>query len=131
MDIEVLCRNAVSRALDTVCKVAVLIANENIVGLFFFCFFNPFFAYTFNVFGLFFVIRFIFFIRILQGFLIIGGRKYAFNGRCIASGNHSAIKILLVFNAVFRHQTTPISIRIFRIFVQNIVKFHFRFGKLR
>ena len=65
VNVKLLRRNAVLRAFNAVCEIAVLIANKDIVWLLFLCFFDPLFSYPLDVFCLRFIICPAFFVCIL------------------------------------------------------------------
>ena len=123
MDVQLLRRKAVLRTVDAVREVAVLVGKEDVVGLFLPCLFDPFFSYALDILDLLDVIRLIFLACILQHVLIIGRGFCALDGGGVAGRDHAAVEILLVFDAVFRHQTTPMCVGVFGIFANDVVEF--------
>ena len=130
MDVQILGGNAILRALDAVGQVAVLVADEDVVGLFLGGLFHPFLADTLYVLGLAGIVLLCLLIGVFQRLLIICIRQHAFDGGGVAGGDPPPVVVLLIFDAVAGHQTPPISVGILGVFTHDIVKGLLRLVKL-
>ena len=127
VNIEVLNSNTIGGSFYTCFTVTFFITKKNIIRFFLTCFFNPFFAYSFDITCLICKMRLIFSIGKFYRFFVIIIFGYALDRGCITSGNFSSVKIFFVLNSILRKQTPPIGVCVLRILFDYIGIGFFRF----
>ena len=122
MDVKLLGGNAVLGAVNTVCQIAVLVADEHVVGLFLGGLLHPLLANTLHVLGLAGVVDLGLLVGVGQGVLVIGIREHALNGGGVAGGDAATVKVLLILDAVAGHETAPVAGGVLGILAHDVVE---------